>query len=946
MKHFRSITNANALARRFGGGGGGGGGGGTAWTNGGVVTAFAGSTQSGNVDSTLAGSVDVGFISTPVPYLLVLQDGKIVYSASGKVYYMNGSTYAVTLLAGGASTFTDGTGAAAGFSSTITGIAQTSSGNIIVCDTGYASIRQITYPGGVVTTLAGLGPTKNVSSTGVNTETGDAIPTGALTLLPNGNYFCVDLPSTSEYNLARIYIYNPTTRTRTFLAYVNLYRMYAYGNYVDGIVLLNDGTVAVNCIAQGILYAVNYTTGAIRTILDYGTSGIPTSLSGVALLPSGNLVTCDGDNTGDIYEISISDGQIVNTLATEAYVYAFGVLSDGTIIANDAINLYYIATGGVVTLLVGNIGTGYAGLPMVVLSDNTIVLADSWQHRLVFVSYPGCIVTSYTYASLGVTIGDGIVGITALQTNSVVAVFNTGSYTITPSGIATRIPNAVSLWRPTNPVTLQDGNIAFADDTLIRVLTPSGSVYPLAGGYTRNTFAMVDGTGLESFFLYNSSMRLLPNGNLVVMDYSALRVVSYPAGVVTKVTGSPNGNTGYVDGPGIDARFSVVRGSEMCLLSDGTLVVPDPGNYRIRLVNSTTWYVSTLAGNDVAVSVDGTGSSAGFNSCYCCAVSSNGTILVIDNGVLRSITQAGVVTTISFPVYSSFSAPRGIAILSDGNIVVADVGNTRIRKITYPGAITTALAGSTSGNVDGTGGAAQFRSPYATAVLQNGDIAVVDQTNFTIRIVTYPGGVVSTLAGFGSTGYLDATGTAAKFGTLYGIGVLANGNIVVIDATNRRIRMITSGGVVTTLAGQTTGGAIVNGIGTTARFSTSLRGLTVLQDGKIAVADLGNNAIRLVNPFTPTPAYSAATATAGSTVTTLATLTAVYSLATLPDGNIAALTNSGAVYIVNYATGTPGTVTALSGATGFAASSYIAAIPSTTKLIVADSTNNQIKLIT
>jgi hypothetical protein len=677
MKHFRSVTNANALARRFGGGGGGGGGGGTAWTNGGVVTSFAGNTR-GDVDGTEAGPgiSTNAFINDFISYtigdspLLVLQDGNIVYATvnptgSGRaVYYLNGSTYTRTLLAGGADSYSDGTGAAAGFG-IINGMVQTSSGNIIVTDVGNYTIRQITYPGGVVTTL-----------------------------------------------------------------------------------------------------------------IDVGT--------------------------------------------------------------------------------------------------------DSFS----------------------------------------------------------------------SPVVLPDGNIAFVSSTddlrYIYVLTPSNSVYLLAGGGDPGAQGFTDGTGASAYFSTINAMCLLPNGNLAVMDYLYFRIVTYPEGVVTQLTGGTNGiynsGSGYLDGPGYQAQFaSDFSAGQICALSDGTIVVPDVGNYRIRLVNSTTGYVSTLAGNGVAVSVDGTGSSAGFGGLGFCTLRSNGTILVADGGLLRSITQAGVVRTISF---SSFFTPRGIAILSDGNIVVADVSNNRIRKITYPGAITTALAGSTSGNVDGTGGAALFRSPYATAVLQNGDIAVVDQTNCTIRIVTYPGGVVSTLAGFGSGGYLDATGTAAKFGTMYGIGVLANGNIVVTDSANRRIRMITSGGVVTTLAGQTTSGAIVNGIGTTARFSTTLRGLTVLQDGKIAVADSGNNAIRLVDPFTPTPAYSAATATAGSTVTTLATLTAVYSLATLPDGNIAALTTSGAVYIVNYATGTAGTVTALSGATGFAASSYIAAIPSTTKLIVADSTNNQIKLIT
>jgi hypothetical protein len=149
-----------------------------------------------------------------------------------------------------------------------------------------------------------------------------------------------------------------------------------------------------------------------------------------------------------------------------------------------------------------------------------------------------------------------------------------------------------------------------------------------------------------------------------------------------------------------------------------------------------------------------------------------------------------------------FSAPAGIAVDSSGNVYVADRSNDTIRKIT-PTATVSTLAGlaGVSGSSDGTGSGSRFNQPGGVAVDGAGNIYVADKSNNTIRKVT-PSGVVTTIAGLaGSTGTNDGIGSAARFYQPRGIAVDAATNLYVGDMMNNTIRKITSGGVVTTLAG-------------------------------------------------------------------------------------------------------------------------------------------------
>lgn len=294
------------------------------------------------------------------------------------------------------------------------------------------------------------------------------------------------------------------------------------------------------------------------------------------------------------------------------------------------------------------------------------------------------------------------------------------------------------------------------------------------------------------------------SGNIYVADYgnNMIRKIT-TGGVVSTFAGS--GVEGYINATGALAVFNEPRG--LTLDASGNVYVADAGNNRIRKITATG-VVTTFAGSDSTGLINGAALTAAFFAPSAVALDASGNVLVADagNGLIRMVTQAGVVSSRSGAVTGTFNNPTGVAVTTGGNIYVANFLNNTISLIDPTGAISVFAGSGQQGYLDGLGTAAAFYYPNSVALDALNNVYVSDGVNNLIRKIT-PAGLVSTLAGSGTAGAVDSTGIAASFNGPAGLAVDASGNVYVADSNNNLIRKITPAGKVTTIAGNGKSGA-------------------------------------------------------------------------------------------------------------------------------------------
>ncbi|MCB9738944.1 MAG: hypothetical protein H6747_06730 [Deltaproteobacteria bacterium] len=314
------------------------------------------------------------------------------------------------------------------------------------------------------------------------------------------------------------------------------------------------------------------------------------------------------------------------------------------------------------------------------------------------------------------------------------------------------------------------------------------------------------------------------------------------------------GSSSFLDGPALSARFDYPEG--VAVDKDGTIYVADGQSNRIRVI-SPTGQVTTLAGNGSSSYSEGVGASARFyrpagialaGSTLYVSDTYHHRVRTIDIASKKSALLAGNGSA-SYqdgpPTTARFRYPAGLTVADDGDVVVADRDNHRIRRISGNGTVST-LAGSGSASfLDGPVATARFKYPYGVAEGAPEVFYVADQGNHRIRRIQ--GGQVTTVAGQSADGNSDGVGVAARFSSPRGITVTAAGNLIVGDFTNSRIRMITPAGVVSTLAG-TSNGFADGDIGTAKLYHPI--GVAVEPGGTIVIADYDNHRIRRLTPGT------------------------------------------------------------------------------------------------
>ncbi len=186
--------------------------------------------------------------------------------------------------------------------------------------------------------------------------------------------------------------------------------------------------------------------------------------------------------------------------------------------------------------------------------------------------------------------------------------------------------------------------------------------------------------------------------------------------------------------------------------------------------------------------------------------------------------------------------PAGLAVATDGSVLVADPTGHRIWAVSPAGSLRL-VAGSIYGYRDGTGAEALFRFPSGVAIGPDGTCYVADTGSDRIRTIT-PDGLVATLAG-SIYDYGDGRGSSARFRRPEAVAVDVDGTCYVADTGNNAIRRITPDGEVTTLAGSPPGGDR-DGIGAEVGLRRPT-GLALGGDGALWVADTGNGALRRID---------------------------------------------------------------------------------------------------
>ena len=260
----------------------------------------------------------------------------------------------------------------------------------------------------------------------------------------------------------------------------------------------------------------------------------------------------------------------------------------------------------------------------------------------------------------------------------------------------------------------------------------------------------------------------------------------------------------YATGNGTTARFNNPSG--IVAADAGTLYVADSNNHRIRKVTigaaAAATQVDDFAGRGTAGHANGAGTTAQFRN------------------------------------------PAGLAIHGT-TLYVADYSNHRIRAIDLASGTVRDVAGSASaGDADGAGTTAQFRNPAGLAIRGN-TLYVAEYNGHRIRAIDLASAnkTVSTIAGSGTAGHAEGTGTAAQFDAPIGIAV-SGGTLYVADYNNHRIRAIDlASGTVRDIAGDGTRESR-NGIGTAARFNKPT-GIIAVSENTLYVATEGQRIRKL-----------------------------------------------------------------------------------------------------
>ena len=369
-------------------------------------------------------------------------------------------------------------------------------------------------------------------------------------------------------------------------------------------------------------------------------------------------------------------------------------------------------------------------------------------------------------------------------------------------------PTKAQLNSPTGVAVDSAGNLYIADslNCRIRKAASGGSISTFAGNGTFS-YSGDGGAATQAQLNTPQGVAVDTNFNVYIADTlnNVVRKVS-PNGTISNYAG--NGGAGS-SGDGSAATSAQLHGPQgLAIDASGNLFIADTMNAKVRKV-SASGVIGTVAGSG----------TAGFGG---------------DGGAAAS---------------AQLNLPVGVAVDSSGNLYIADFGNSRVRKVSASGATIGTVAGNGSAGYSGDGGPAvkaQLTGPQGVAVDSAGNLYIADTGNNLVREVT-AGGQIATVAGNGLAGYSGDGGqaTLAQAGNPVGVAVDAVGNIYIVDASTR-VRQVYPNGLIATIAGNGSRGYTGDGGPATQAQLNAPSAIAVGKNGNLYVADMANNAVRLL----------------------------------------------------------------------------------------------------
>jgi sugar lactone lactonase YvrE len=618
--------------------------------------------------------------------------------------------------------------------------------------------------------------------------------------------------------------------------------------------------------------------GQTPTINTFAGGGLPVNIAGTSAgLRAPKSVAVDG--AGNLFFTDLDDvvlrlDAVTGTVTLEAgngtpgYTGDNGPATSAQLrlpagVATDAAgNLYIADTGnncvrmisnGTITTVVGGLNQP-AGVA--VDASGNLYIADTYDHRILKVA-TGVITKVAGGAMAGFGGDNGPATSALLDYPSSVAVDGAGNLyiadsgngrirkvsngtitTVAGNGIADHGCASVSELGPPGGIAVDTaGNLYIADGSNNCVRKLSGSMLTAVAGNGTAGFSGDTGLATSAELQGPTGVAVDLAGNVYVADQANRRIRKVSAGVITTVAG--NGSLVGENGPATSAQLYMP--SATAVDSAGNLYIADTDNQVIRRVSNGV--VTTVAGNGTyGYSGDGgPATSAQLYNPMGVAVDAAGDLYIASNGV-RKVSN-GVISTVAW------IPACAIAVDAAGDVYSADCFGNLIRKVSN-GVVTTVAGGNGSGfsGDNGPATSAQLYNPIGVAVDAAGNLFIADMNNNRIREVS--NGVITTVAGGGSSLGDNGPATSAQMWGPTGVAIDTAGNLYIADWGNSRIRKV-SNGVITTVAG--TGVAGFSG-DTGPASSAELDypyGLAVDSAGDVYVADSDNDRVRVIVPASP-----------------------------------------------------------------------------------------------